>query len=66
MKGDGVSVVQALTVTNSTYPARRLTWSTNGLSAKAAARFGIHYDPLRNVTYVGVSPLMRGTLLLVR
>jgi hypothetical protein len=66
IKGDGVSVVQALTVTNSTYPARRLTWSTNGLSAKAAARFGIHYDALRNVTYVGVSPLVRGTLLLVR
>jgi hypothetical protein len=66
MKGDGTGVIQALTETNSTYPARRLTWSTNGLSAKVASRFGVHYDALKNVTYLGVKPLVRGTLLLVQ
>jgi hypothetical protein len=66
MKGDGVSVIQSLTETNSTYPSRRLTWSTNALSAKVAARFGIHYDSFRNVTYVGVMPIMQGTLIKVQ
>lgn len=66
MKGDGTGVIQTLTLTNSTFPFRRLTWNTNGLSEKVAARFGIQYDSFRNVTYVGVKPLVRGTMLLVR
>lgn len=62
MKGNGVSVIQALTNTS----PRRLTWSTNGLSASAQARFGIVYDSARNVTYVGVQPIPSGALLLIR
>lgn len=66
LKGDGTALLQTLTVTNATYPFRRLTWSTNALSATAAQRFGIHYDSIRNVTYVGVSPLAGGAMILVR
>jgi hypothetical protein len=38
----------------------------NGLSAKAQSRFGVHYTAFNNTTYVGVSPLVNGTLILVR
>jgi hypothetical protein len=66
MNGDGRSLIQTLVTTNATYVYQRLTWSTNGLSAKAQERFGVHYDGVQNVTYIGVSPLVTGSLLIIR
>ena len=66
LKGDARSLIQDLVTTNSTYVFQRLTWNTNGLSAKAQSRFGVHYTAFNNTTYVGVSPLVNGTLILVR
>jgi hypothetical protein len=66
MKGDGRSLIQTLVTTNATFVYQRLTWSTNGLSAKAQERFGVHYDGVQNVTYIGVSPLVTGSLLIIR
>ena len=66
LKGNATNVLYELTQTNSTFPYVRLTWNTNGLSAKAASRFGIHYDATRDWSYVGVQPLIKGSLLIVR
>jgi hypothetical protein len=58
IKGNAIGVIQGLT---NTVP-QRLSWTTDGLSQKVMVRFGIHYDDVRDVTYVGVQPLRSGTI----
>ncbi len=66
LRGNVTNFLNELTQTNADFPYVRLTWNTNGLSPKAAARFGIHYDAARDWSYVGVQPLIKGSLLIIR
>lgn len=64
MKGHAIGLIAGLT---STVP-QRLSWRTDGLSAGVLARFGVHYDALNDVTYVGVPGVRKavGATILAR
>ena len=44
----------------------RLQWDTTGLSPRWATKVGIHYDTRDDLTYVGLDPRQRGTLIMLR
>ncbi|NLF23262.1 MAG: hypothetical protein GX590_08870 [Lentisphaerae bacterium] len=56
---------EALTALHDAEPSR-LTWNVDGLSPSYQARFGIHYDPARDVTVVGLLRQPQGTVLMLR
>ena len=60
LRGDQRDLLQELV----SEPAR-LTWDTADLSAENGRRIGIHYDPVRDITLVGLDRT-RGTVVLVR
>jgi hypothetical protein len=64
IKGNAVSLIQSLT---NTVP-QRLSWTTTGLSPAFLARFGIYYDDVHDITYVGIPKTysVPGVMILVQ
>ncbi len=56
--GDQTAALEAL------HAAGKLTWTTAGIPEADLPRIGIHYQPRRDYTYVGLAP-PRGTLLTI-